>query len=1081
MKKVLLMSVLLMFTLLHGAMAQTRTVTGRVIDQKTGDGLPGVTVLLKGTSNGSSTNSDGSFTLSVPAAGGTLVFSSIGMVTQERVIGSESQFNVALAADVKQLSEVVVTALGIQREARALGYAVSEIKPQQVVQKSEPDVLRTLQGKIPGVNIGGANGAPGSSTRITIRGNSSLLGNNQPLFVVDGIPYDNAQENSVSSLGNGGSGSNRAVDIDPNNIESLNVLKGIAAAALYGSRAANGAIVITTKTGSRNRGDKGLRVGYNSSYSFEKIANLPDYQNKYGSGANFAYTAANGSWGPAFGSPQAPVDVLHPYSGNLAFPEYLNARYPYQAFPNNVKDFFDTGKVFENSISITGTGENTKFSSVLSRSDQTGMIPNSSFVRNSISAGGSGSFNKLTLGANLTYVNSSQRGPIVGAPNAVGSASAFGRVLFLPRNLDLTGLPNENPVTRAPVLGWLTGQADNPYWSTKYNTYTARVDRVSATFNAGYDILKWLNLSFTGGVNTYTDKRTTVLRPGSVGAGGTGRLIQDNISNTELEATTLLTADQNLTEDISLKAIVGHNVNQRDFIWPSVTGSNYTVFDVDDITNTRTVAQNGTIARKRRIFGVLADVTLGYKDFLYLNGTARNDWTSTLAKNNRSFFYPSGSASFIFTEAFSALKSDVLNMGKLRISYAKAGKDADPYQLNSTYNLSPSFGNNAASLGFPFTPTGGTATAGANIGNRVGNQALTPEFTKEFETGADLNFFKDRIVLSATYYNRRSTSQIGNIALPFATGYTTFTTNFGEISNKGVELGLTLIPLDVAGFRWTSFTAFTRNRNVIESLTEGVQQQLNGTVGTFFSDPQSIHRPGEQYGQIIGSKVARDPATGKVLIDRNTGRTIIATTNDIIGNPNPNFTFGFTNTFTYKGITLEGVIDYRQGGDVFSQTIQSLLLRGVTKDTEDREKSVVIDGVYGNPNTRLPILSDPSNPNSTTQNSTAITVNDLYFGTGSFASGAASEFSVFDGTTIRLREVTLGYELPSALLGKTKFIRSMNVSLSGRNLFWYSPNIPKYTNFDPETSSFGNANAQGFDFTNAPTSRRYGVNLRINF
>ena len=1062
------MSLVLIVTFLHGVMAQTRTVSGKVTDQATGTGLPGVTVLLKGTTNGVSTNADGAFSLSVPEAGGTLVFSSVGMATQERAIGTENQFNIALAQDTKQLSEVVVTALGIRRESRALGYAVSEIKPEQVVQKSEPDVLRTLQGKIPGVNIGGSSGAPGSSTRITIRGNKSLLNNNEPLFVVDGVPFNNFQDNSVSSLGNGGSGSNRAVDIDPNNIESINVLKGIAASALYGTRAANGVIVITTKTGSRNRGAKGLEVGYATSYSVEKVANLPDYQNKFGSGSQFTATAANGSWGPEFGTSRAPESIAG-----------VGGTYPYRAYENNVKDFFKTGSVYENSISLTGTGETSKFTAVLSRSDQAGMIPNSGFVRNSLSAGGSGSFKKLTVGANVTYINSNQQGPILGAPNAVGNASAFGRVLFLPRNLDLSGLPSENPLTRAPQLGWLTGQADNPYWSTTYNTYKSRVDRVAATFNAGYDILDWLNLSFTGGANTYQDNRNVVLRPGSQG-NLIGQITQDYITNTELEGTALLTADRNLTEDISVKAIVGYNVNQRQYNNESVVGTGYTLFDIDDITNTRTLAQNGTVESKRRIFGVLGDVTLGYKDFIYLNATARNDWTSTLSKDNRSFFYPSVSGTLIFTEAF-GIKSDRFNMGKLRASFAKAGNDASPYLLNSVYSLAPAFGNNAASLSFPFTPTGGTPIAGAVVGGRVGNPNLTPEFTKEFEIGTDLNFFKDRIILSATYYDRRTTSQIANVTLPFATGYTSLTTNFGEISNKGVELGLTLVPLDVAGFRWTSFTAFTRNRNIIESLTAGLEQQLNGTTGAFFADPQSIHRPGQQYGLIIGSKAARDPATNKVLIDRTTGRVISALTPDIVGNPNPNFTFGFTNTFTYKGITLEGVIDYRQGGQLYSQTIQSLYLRGVTKDTEDREKTVVIDGVYGSQTTREPILSDPGNPNSTTQNSTAITVNDLYFGTGSFGSGAPTEFAIFDATTIRLREITLGYQLPAALLGKTKFIRGVNISLSGRNLYWYSPNIPKHMNFDPETSTYSNANAQGFDFTNAPTSRRYGVNLRVNF
>jgi TonB-linked SusC/RagA family outer membrane protein len=1076
MQKTLLVSTLLMASALQEVSAQSRTISGRVTDRQTGEGLPGVTVLLKGTSNGISTNADGSFVLNnVPATGGSLVISSIGFVTVEREIGAENQLTIALAVDTKQLSEVVVTALGIQRESRALGYAVSEIKNEQVVQKSEPDVLRTLQGKVAGVNIVGSSGAPGSSTRITIRGNSSLLGENQPLFVVDGVPFDNRTDNSNASLSNSSSYSNRVVDIDPNNIESINVLKGIAAAALYGSRAANGVIVITTKTASRSRGDKGLRVSYNSSYSVDRIANLPEYQNKYGSGANFVYSAANGSWGPAFGSPQAPVDVAHPYSVarlNSAFPEYVGARYPYQAFKNNVKDFFDTGKLFENSVTLAGTGENAKFTAVLSRSEQDGMIPESRFDRTSLSAGGSGQFQKLTVGATVTYVNSDQSGPTLGSPNALGNASAFGRLMFLPRNLDLSGLPYENPLTRGSELGWLSGQADNPYWSVRYNTYNSRVDRVLSNVNLGYDFTDWLSLSFTGGLNTYTDKRNSVLRPGSVGAGGFGQIIQDYITNTELESTTLLTFNRNITEDFSVRAMLGYNVNQRTYENSSVVGSNYILFDIDDITNTRTIAQNGTTKDRRRLFGVLGEVTLGYKDFIYLNATGRNDWTSTLAPGNNSYFYPSVSTSFIFTEAF-GIQSDVLNMGKLRASRAEAGNDAVPRQILNTFLVNPLFGNNAASLNFPFNGGAGTIR-----NTRVGNRDLTPEFTTEYEFGTDLNFFKDRIILGATYYDRRTTDQIVNVTLPFASGFTALTTNAGEVSNKGFEGTLTLVPVDAGGFRWTNFTAFTRNRNVIESLQEGVQQQLNGLTGQFFGDPQSIHRPGEQYGLLIGSKAARDPASGKVLINPATGRMITSPTNDIIGNPNPNFTFGFTNTFSYKGLTLQSVIDWRQGGDIYSTTIQSLYLRGVTKDTEDREKTVVIDGVYGNPNTFEPILTSDG---STTPNTTAITVNDLYFGTGSFASGAASEFLVFDATTIRLREVTLGYDLPGKLLEKTKLFRGANISLSGRNLYWYTPNLPKYMNFDPETSTYGSSNIQGFDFTNAPTSRRYGVNLRITF
>ncbi|GAB2965902.1 SusC/RagA family TonB-linked outer membrane protein [Hymenobacter coalescens] len=1070
----LLLGLIPLAAIVHQAEAQTRQISGRVTDRATGEGLPGATVLVKGTTNGVSTNSDGTFSLNAPAEGGTLQVSSVGYLTVERAIGTDSQINIGLSGDTKQLSEVVVTALGIQREARAVGYAVTEIQSAAVVQKSEPDVLRTLQGKVPGVNIIGSNGAPGSSTRLTIRGNTSLQGNNQPLYIVDGVPFNNSQSNSESQLVRGSAYSNRAVDIDPNNIESINVLKGMAAAALYGSRAANGVIVITTKTGSRNRGDKGIRVGYNSSYSFEKIANLPDYQNKYGSGSQFAFQEANGSWGPAFGSSLAPADVPHPNRTIAAFPEFATARYPYQAFKNNVKDFFETGKLVENSVNLSATNENTSFTAVLSRSDQSGMIPFSKFDRTSLSAGGSGQFNKLRVGGNVTYINSNQQGPQLGANNAIGNASAFSRIMFIPRNLDLTGLPNTNPVTRAPVFGWLTGQADNPYWSVANNAYRSNVDRVAATTNIGYDILKWLNFSFNGGINTFSDRRTTSVRPGSVAFQGAGNVIQDYLRNTELESTALLTADQNLTEDISLKAIIGANINQRQFESSSVSGNTYLQFDIDDIQNTRQVINNGTSFSKRRLFGLLGDVTLGYKDFVYLNATARNDWSSTLPKANRSFFYPSVSASLIFTEAF-GIQSSILNMGKIRAGYAKAGNDAAPYSLITTYGLQPFYGNNVGGTQFPITPSTGnqSTVSGAAIGGFVGDPNLTPEFSKEFEVGTDLNFFNDRITLAATYYDKRTTDQIANVPLPSATGFTTFVTNFGAISNKGVEVGLTLVPVDAGGFRWSSTTNFTRNRNIVEELRPGVEQVV---IAANFGDIQAVHRAGQPYGMLIGSVAARD-AAGNLLINPTTGGMLRAIDPQLVGNPNPDYTIGFINTFTWKGLTLEGVLDFRKGGDLYSTTLQSYLGRGVTKDTEDREKNVIINGFLGNPATNAPLVNPDG---SQIPNNVAISLNDYYFGTGSAGINGASEFSVFDGTTLRLREVTLGYDLPAKFLAKTP-IRGLNLSLSGRNLWWYSPNIPEHSNFDPETSTYGSANAQGFEFTNAPTSRRYGVNLRVNF
>ena len=1074
-----------MLTLVGTAWAQNRTVSGRVIDKTTNEGLPGVSVIVKGTTNGTATNSEGQYSLNVAGEGATLQFKYLGYVTIERPIGNSSSIDVALDVDSKQLNEVVVTALGVPREKRALGYATSEIKSEQVVQKSEPDLLRAISGKVPGVAINSSSGLPGASSRITIRGNTSLLGNNQPLFIVDGVPYDNSQIESENQLVRGAGYSSRTADIDPNNIADIQVLKGAAAAALYGSRAAGGVIVITTKTGSGQRGAKGVQIGYSTGYSIEKIAGLPVYQNQFGSGANSVFNLVNGSWGPRFGSPNAPVKYPHPQSGNPNF-NFEGDSIPYQAYPNNVRDYFDNGHLFENSISLTGTGETSTFSAILSRADQVGTIPNSKFTRNNVSIGGSGSFKKFTISGTAAYTNTQQQGPQLGANNAVGNATAFARTLFLPRSLDLQGLPYIDPVTRAPVFGWLTQQADNPIWSTENNQYVSRVDRITASTSMSYAIKDWLTLSYTGGLNTYTDRRSTTVRRGSLGYGRVGNVLEDNIQNTELEQTLLLTFNKNLTEDISLRASIGQNINQRQLDFKAYQGQRMIVFDIDNIENTVERSTNGYDYYKRRLMGLLGDMTVGYREWAFLTVTGRNDWSSTLNKDGkvgqsgRSFFYPSVSGSVVVNDALK-LDAPWLSLAKVRVAYARVGRDAPPYTAGPTrYIINPGFGNPGQKLGteFPFD-NGQENIPGLGVYSFIGNPALTPEFTNELEVGTEISVLKNRISLNASYYDRRSTNQIAPVNITSATGFSSLFTNFGEISNKGYEVAFTAIPLDVRGFRWTSTVNFTRNRNVVESLTRGVTQLPFGTA--FAGGIQSILKPGEEYGIMYGSRALRDSVTGKRLIDPKDGRLIRDPEQRIIGNPNPRYLMGFINQFTFKGITLNTLIDYRHGGDLYSTTLQSLLGRGVTKDTEDRDRLVILDGVQGDPTTFKPILTLDG---QRIPNNTAISYNDYYFSPGGTGGGAAinsvDEVSIYDATTVRLREITLGYDLPRVLLDKTPF-GIVNISVSGRNLYWYSPNIPKYTNFDPETSTFGSSNQQGFEYTNAPNSRRYGVNLRITF
>lgn len=1058
--------------------AQNLSVSGRVADEDN-SGLPGVSVSVKGTTSGTITDADGKYTISAPATG-TLLFSFVGYLTQEIQVNNRTSIDISMSPDVRQLNEVIVTAVGIERSQKALGYSVEKVDASKVQQVSEPDVLRGLQGKVPGVNIIGSSGVPGSATRITIRGTRSFFGNNQPLFVVDGVPFDNstngANATANGQLSGGGAYSSRIADLDPNNIESMTVLKGGAAAALYGIRAANGVVVITTKTGGGKGSRKGLEVAYSSSYSIENIANLPKYQNTYGTGTGFKYAASNGSWGAPFRGtvPYPTIDSIPIWGGIAAgFPKLAGTKVPYRAYPNNVKDFFETGRIFENSITVSSNTGKGNFVATVSRLKQDGYIPNSKFERTNISLGGGTTLeNGLTIGGNFGYTNTVQGGPAGGANNAVGNASAFGRTMFLGRSWDLQGQPFEAPVTRANLFFVSTGQSTNPYWSTKYDGFSANINRVLASVNASYDILNWLNVSYKIGVNTYSQRDLEWFRPGSRGGGGVGEITEGNTTFTEIESNLLLSANRKLSEDFNLKVVLGHNVNQRTTQTQGFQGLRMIDFDILDLDNTNNVIPFGGTYERRRLYGVFADATLGFRDYAFLTVTGRNDWSSTLPSANRSFFYPAVNGSFVFTDAFN-IQSNILNSGKLRASWARVGNDAPPYSLINIYrtNLGAS-SNLIGSLSdndFPFA-----GQSAATLDNTYFDPDLRPEFTRTVELGTELRLLNNRVGLDLTYYHTRTTDQIGRLSWPRASGFNFFLTNFGVMTNRGIEIGLDLTPVSLNnGFRWNLYGTFTRNINRVEELLGDLKEiEIQGLFG---GSVLPVLRPGLPYGVIRGSKSVRDQ-DGNLLIDPSNGQLIRASTPDIIGDPNPDFIVGLTNSFTWKGITLSAVLDYRQGGDLYSATTEALLGRGVTRDTEGREMNYVIPGFLGDPNTQQPILGSDGKK---IPNNIQIEMNDVYFG-NTFAVNAADEWSVYDATTIRLREVSLGYELPKALMKRTPF-GSARISITGRNLWYKAPNFPKYTNFDPETSTFGALNIQGFEYSTAPSVRRLGINLRLTF
>lgn len=1111
MKKTLLLCFLSL--LASVLLAQNRTISGRVTAEEDGTGLPGVNVVVKGTTNGTVTDANGNYALSVPSSGGTLVFSFIGLQTVELNIDDRSVIDVALSADVLQLTEVVVTAVGIEREKKALGYAVTNLSADKIAQKAEPDPVRSLQGKIPGVNIVGAGGAVGAGTNITIRGNSSLLGNNQPLFVVDGIPFDNTTY-ATGSFTSATTASNRSFDLDPNNIESITVLKGAAAAALYGSRASNGVIVVTTKAG-RKSSRKGLEIAVNSSYSVEEVSNLPDVQKEYGGGNNFLHVGTNfGTWGapydpssPAWQVPQNAaliqgVDaesglnlIPHPYSiynnPNAAsgpyFPEFANATYVYRA-RENARDFFRQGSLKETGISITSGSDKANFIAGASRTWNDGIVPFNSVTRTSLNFGGNATLdNGLFISGSVTYVNVDLTSPPT-AGLSTGGPSITERLLFLPPNIPLSELPFEDS---RGIQAMYRPDNDNPNYLARYAPHTSKVDRYFGNFALSYDIKDWLNVTYKGGFNGFTDQKLEVLPKTGVDF-PLGQLISDNLYRMELDGNFLLTVTKDVNEDVNLKAILGHNANKRKLERQSYLGTGIIVPGINDFDNVQTVTPNGGGRSERSYQAAFADVTASYRDFLFLNLTGRNDWTSALPKEARSYFYGGVSSSLIFTDALN-MTSKALSFGKVRVGYAKVGSDPSPYLTQSTLfftNPAGGFGNNIANLNFPFK--------GFNVqtlANSLGNAQLTPEFTTEVELGTELRFFSDRVGLDVTYYNRSTTDQIVPITISPTSGFTTAVVNIGEITNKGWEIGLDATPVILSnGLRWNVVAAYTRNRNIVEELTEGLDEVF---VNGFSNSVRVVHRVGEPYGQIKGSVAERyssDPnATwkdGDLLVDPTTGKLIQSNTEEIIGNPNPDFILGVTNTLSWRGITLVALMDYRHGGDMYSGTFNQVYGRGLTPGTVPnggREKSFVIPGVVGNPATQTAVLDINGNP---TRNSTQLTANDWWF-INTFGSAGAQEFSVFDATTIRLREVSIGYELPKRLLERTPF-GSAFIQFSGRNLWYKAVNFPEDLNFDPETSSLGagnvdglspfqSGNAQGVDFGIIPTTKRYGVSLRFTF
>jgi TonB-linked SusC/RagA family outer membrane protein len=1071
-----LMLVMSMLLLLTGPLlAQDRIVTGKVTDEK-GVPIPFVSVVIKGkSSSGTSSDAEGNFKISA-SKGDILVLSGVSYATREITMGTGAAIDVTLTSSKKDLSEVVVTAMGIKRSERAVGYAVSKVDPSTMLQKSEPNILNTLAGKVPGVDIRAGQGAPGAASRIQIRGVSSFSGG-EPLIVVDGVPYSNPIVNTSNPFSGGGTYGSGLNNIDPNDIESINVLKGAAAASLYGSRAANGVLLITTKSGNPKKGAKPLNVTYRAGYSWEQVADIPEFQNLYGAGANFRVGSSNGSWGGKFGSGNI-FDINGVVIGKsasgidsipsstwatmaAAYPElFPNNRIAYKAYPDNVKKLFNTGSLMEHSIGLNGGQGSSLFNVTLSHIDQKGYITNSSYRKDNISVGGQTAVGKLTIGANMSYARSKQVGGFIGA--AQSFLSQWGRTYTMARNWDIVGFPSESRAGRQ--IGFNDGQYTNPVWGAYHNVITSFDDRLVATARASYKFNNWIRVDFNAGVNSYGLFRDQIVDKSSYGGADNdaGNITEVVNRQQEIQGKIVAVISPRINKDFSLDINVGSDVNERNSRAQQVYGVDFVVAGLYNLRNTRRQTFSNDRKTKRRLVGFFADASLGYKNFAFLNVTGREDLTSTLPYKNAQYFYPGVSGSLVWSDAFN-LKSSWFDYGKIRAGYARVGNDAGPHN-EAIFNL------NAA--GFAGQPT-------ATRDGTTYDPNLTPEFTTELELGTDMRFFNQRLGVEVTWYDKKSTDLIYGISLPQTTGYGSFYTNLGKIRNTGWEIALDISPVSTKNVQWDIRGIYTKNENTVEELIPGLtRSQLGG---------YNWIEAGMPYGYLRGGKSARSE-DGQLLISPTSGMPFVDPNDQMVGNPNADFKVGVTNTVSYKGFTLNVLVDATIGGSFYSETINSMLGRGVTKDTENREKNAVISGIYGNPtpvagadglNHYTPLLVG----GKTVPNQTRVTTNDLFFtaGTGaSFGTNGAFEYAVFDGTVYRLREISLGYAIPTKWISKMK-LTAINLSLSGRNLWFLAPNVPKYTHFDPDINSVVGSGTQGVETGGAPSTKRYGINLNVTF
>lgn len=1051
-----------LFLCMGAALAQMK-ISGTVISSEDRQPVIGASVVVTGTGQGTVTNLEGQFTLAVPERA-KLHISSAGMKAVD--VTAKDNMRVVLEPLNTTLGEVVVTAMGIKRSAKALGFSATAVKGDEIAAARTNDIMSSLAGKVAGVQISSSSSDPGSSKSVIVRGISSLGSTNQPLYVIDGVPLNNSTVSTDRDLNRGYDFGNGASAVNPDDVESMTILKGAAATALYGSRAANGVILITTKTG--KKAQRGLGIEYNGGMQWETLLRLPQMQNDFGMGWYGNKTDnENGSWGPRFDGSWLRYGAV--YEGTQNFKSYVPIK-------DNVRDFFDTGYRYSNSVSLNGATDVSNFFLSLSQISQDGIIPTNadSYNKYTFSARASHKVNNLTFSTSLNYAY--QRNNFVSTGQK--SSSMYNNVMQTPRDISIVELKDLNNPFNTPGYYYTPYGVTNPYYVLNNFKNEFESERFYGKLQLDYDFLKYFKLTYRFGLDTSTEHHDmgepnmSTLFKGTPNwedalRSLTGRVSEQTTRRREINQDLLVTFDKDLTDSWHVNVLVGFNGNERKYSYQSSEITNLTIPTWLNLANTADKPTIKSYQRTQRLMGVLGQAEVAFKNMVYLTLTARNDWSSTLPRGSRSYFYPGATASWIFSEVLPENVKKTVNYAKLRAAWGKTGNDALPYMVNTIYPQGSASSSGWATSKFPFTNGGWNAYT---VGNTLGGSKLSPEMTTEFEVGLNMAFFGNRLSFDASFYNRTSDRQIFSLDMDAASGYLYQNMNLGEIRNRGVELVVSGTPVKLKDFAWDVTWNFTKNWSKVISLPEelGGESSIYGLTG----GTGLYAKVGEELGVFKAYVPLRDPATGKVVVD-NQGLPVRDPKQQIVGSMNYKYTMGINNTFTYKGVSLSVDVDIRQGGKMFSRTKRITHFTGNAMQTAYNSRNPWII-----PNTVVQNGTDAQGKPVYVDNNTPLNATSIYkfWNDGGLELGAGD---LIDKSYIKLRAITLSWALPKKWLANT-FLTDVRLSAFGNNLFLWTP--AENTFVDPELTSFGNDLRGNFgEWSANPSSRKFGFNVSVKF